>query len=224
MASKFMDETPLAGMEAQMQQIPGFRPRKGGISISRLEMPKTQGSRQTEGQGDCGPPGRPCGSPGEGCGRLSSLLGRFTGEVDFGPFTDRVSRLDGSAGDIYRDESHRRRFQEQWKGQGAVPDRDAMCAALYLLTADPALWGMAAQAVQPELIDFAAICIRGIGLDGYVLFHSAKDLYKGTNRLSLSELTDPELVSDGTFWTVITAFLIRRYGAEALEEERSSGC
>lgn len=150
MASKFMDETPLAGMEAQMQQIPGFRPRKGGISISRLEMPKTQGSRQTEGQGDCGPPGRPCGSPGEGCGRLSSLLGRFTGEVDFGPFTDRVSRLDGSAGDIYRDESHRRRFQEQWKGQGAVPDRDAMCAALYLLTADPALWGMAAQAVQPE--------------------------------------------------------------------------
>ena len=118
MASKFMDETPLAGMEAQMQQIPGFRPRKGGISISRLEMPKTQGSRQTEGQGDCGPPGRPCGSPGEGCGRLSSLLGRFTGEVDFGPFTDRVSRLDGSAGDIYRDESHRRRFQEQWKGQG----------------------------------------------------------------------------------------------------------
>lgn len=78
MASKFMDETPLAGMEAQMQQVPGFRPRKGGISVSR----------QTEGQGDCGPPGRPCGSPGEGCGRLSSLLGRFTGEVDFGPFTD----------------------------------------------------------------------------------------------------------------------------------------
>ncbi len=225
MASKFMDETPLAGMEAQMQQVPGFRPRKGGISVSRLEMPKTScGGGQTEGQGDCGPPGRPCGSPGEGCGRLSSLLGRFTGEVDFGPFTDRVSRLDGSAGDIYRDESHRRRFQEQWKGQGAVPDRDAMCAALYLLTADPALWGMAAQAVQPELIDFAAICIRGIGLDGYVLFHSAKDLYKGTNRLSLSELTDPELISDGTFRAVITAFLIRRYGPEVLEEERSKGC
>ena len=211
-----------------MQQVPGFRPRKGGISVSRLELPKVQGcgSGQTEGQGDCGPPdgSSPCGSPGDGCGHFSCLLGRFTGEVGFGPFTDRVSHLEGSVGSIFRDEGHRERFQCQWRMQEDVPDRDAMCAALYLLTADRMLWGMAAQAVRPELIDFAAICIRGIDLDGYVLFHSAKDLYKGTNRLSLSELTDPELICDGTFWTVITAFMIRRYGAEVLEEERSKGC
>ena len=58
MASKFMSDMPLAGMEAQMQQVPGFRPRKGGISVSRLKLPKVQGcgSGQTEGQGDCGPP------------------------------------------------------------------------------------------------------------------------------------------------------------------------
>ncbi len=228
MASKFMSDMPLAGMEAQMQQVPGFRPRKIGISVSRLEQPKVQGGEngQTKGLGDCGPPdgNRKCEKTGDGCGRFSCLLGHFTGEVGFGPFTDRVSQLEGSAGSTFRDEGHRERFQRQWSTQGNVPDRDAMCAALYLLTADQMLWGMASQAVQPELIDFAAICIRGIGLDGYVLFHSAKDLYKGTNRLSLSELTDPELISDGIFWTVITAFLIRRYGAEVLEEERSKGC
>ena len=188
-----------------MQQVPGFKPRKCGMSVSRLELTQARGgcSGKAEGQGNCGPPGgsRPCGSPGGGCGRFPCL-----------------------AGSAFRDEGHRERFQIQWKAQADVPDRDAMCAALYLLTADGMLWGMAAKAVRPELIDFASVCIRGIGLDGYVLFHSAKDLYKGTNRLSLSELTDPELVSDGTFWTVITAFLIRRYGAEALEEERSSGC
>ncbi|MCM1304213.1 MAG: hypothetical protein NC306_08880 [Butyrivibrio sp.] len=224
MASKFMDETPLAGMEAQMQMVPGFRPRRGGVSVSRLETPRAQGGGgQAEGQGDCGPPGggSPCGTPGNGCGSFPCLLERFTGEVDFGPFTDRVSHLEGSTGCIYRDESHRERFQNQWNEQGDVPDRDAMCAALYLLTADQMLWGMAAQAVRPELIDFASICIRGVGLDGYVLFHTAKDLYKGTNRLSLSELTDPELISDCTFRTVITAFLIRRHGEGILEEERS---
>ena len=228
MASKFMSGMPLAWMEAQMQLVPGFKPRKGGMSVSRLDLPKGQGfvNGQTEGQGDCGPPdgSRPCGSPGDECGRFSCFLGRFTKEVGFGPFTDRVSQLEGSVGSTFRDEGHRERFQRQWRMQGDVPDRNAMCAALYLLTADQMLWGMAAQAVQPELIDFAAICIRGIDLDGYVLFHSAKDLYKGTNRLSLSELTDPELISDGTFWTVITAFLIRRYGAGILEEERSKGC
>lgn len=227
MAVKFVDDTPLAGMEAQMQQIPGFRPRKGGLSVSRLKISRTQNcSGQAGGQGGFGPPGRDSSRENlvNGCEPFLSLLGYFTREVDFSPFTDRVLRMDGSPGCIYRGESHRERFQSQWKEQGDVPDRDAMCAALYLLTADQMLWGMAARAVQPELIDFAGICIRGIGLDGYVLFHSAKDLYKGTNRLSLSELTDPELISDGTFRTVITAFLIRRYGAGVLEEERSSEC
>ncbi len=228
MASRFMSDMALVGMEAQMQQVPGFRPRKGGISVSRLELMKVRecGNRQTKGQGACGPPdgSRACGSPGDGCGHFSCLLGRFTGEVGFGPFTDRVSHLEGSAGSTFRNEGHKERFQCRWRMQGDVPDREAMCAALYLLTADPMLWGMAAQAVQPGLIDFPSICIRGIGMDGYVLFHSAKDLYKGTNRLSLSELTDPELISDGTFRTVITAFLVRRYGPGVLEEERSRGC
>ena len=36
------------------------------------------------------------------------------------------------------------------------------------------------------------------------------------NRLTLSELTDQELISDMTFWIVINAFLIRRYGAGML--------
>lgn len=227
MASKFMNGMPLAGMEAQMQQVPGFKPRKAGMSVSRLELPRAQGGGgQAEGKEDCGPPGggSPCASVGDGCGRFSCLLGRFTGEVGFGPFTDRVSRLEGSAGSAFRDEEHRERFWRRWKAQADVPDREAMCAALYLLTADRMLWGMAEDAVRPELIDFAAASIRGIGLDGYVLFHCARDLYKGTNRLSLAELTDPELISDGTFWTVITAFLIRRYGAEVLEEEGSKGC
>ena len=226
MASKFLNGMPLAGMEAQMQQVPGFKPRKGGMSVSRLEMPRAQGSGgKAEGQGDCGLPGggSPCGSVGDGCGNFASLLGRFTVEVGFGPFTDRVSRLEGSAGSAFRDKGHRERFWRQWKAQADVPDREAMCAALYLLTADHMLWGMAEGAVHPELIDFAAVRIRGIGLDGYVLFHCAKDLYKGTNRLSLSELTDPELISDGTFRSVITAFLIRRYGAEVLGDERSRG-
>lgn len=212
---------PLAEMEVQMQQVPGFKQRRSGVSVSKLDAQKLQGyplGGQTDGQkGDCGPP--------EGdCGHFSSLLGHFTKEVAFAPFADRVSHLEGNVESVYRDEWHQNRFLRQWQAAGDTPDSDAMCASLYLLTADDKLWEMAAQAVQPELIDFASICIRGIGLDGYVLFHTAKNLYKGTNRLSLSELTDPELISDEIFWTVITAFLIRRYGAGLLSEERRCEC
>lgn len=71
------------------------------------------------------------------------------------------------------------------------------------------------------MIRFKAIGIHGVDLGGYVLFHTARDLYQGTKHISLSELTDPELVSDETFRLLIAAFLIRRYGADVLEEERS---
>ena len=49
-----------------------------------------------------------------------------------------------------------------------------------------------------------------------MLFHTAKDLYKGTKHISLSELTDPELVSDWAFQLIVKAFLIRRYGTAVI--------
>lgn len=229
MTSKFMSDTPLAWMEAQMQQVPGFGPRKDGISVSRLELQKGQGycGRQTEGKGGCGPPDKNsfCGSDGDGCGDFASLFQCFTGEIGPGPFTDRVRHLKGSVWSAFRDEEHRKRFQYQWQAQENVLNRDAVCAALYLLAANRTVWDMASHAVQPGLINFSSICIRDIDLDGYVLFHSAKDLYMGTSRLSLSELADPKLIGEGTFWTVITALLIRRYGAEVFKvAERRKEC
>ena len=222
MASKFMDAVPSAEAEAQMQQVPGFRPRKSGISVSRLAC---IGRQTKECAGKNKPPNASCGgAQGEAKESFFDLLGHFTEEVAFAPFSERVAQIEGSQTDAYRDAGHEERFRIRWQAREKVPDESAMCAALYLLTADRRLWEMAEASVKPGLIDFAQIHIRGTGLDGYVLFHSAKDLYKGTNRLTLSELTDPELISDMTFWTVINAFLIRRYGEGMLSGERRREC
>lgn len=94
-------------------------------------------------------------------------------------------------------------------------------AAVYLLTANPFLWSKSQTATTPECINFPAIHIHGVDLDGYVLFHTARDLYSGSKHIRLSELTDPELVSDEAFRLIVTAFLIRRYGAAVLSAERS---
>ena len=47
----------------------------------------------------------------------------------------------------------------------------------------------------------------------------ARDLYRGSQHISLSELIDPELVSDQVFERIVTACLIRRYGNVVLQEE-----
>lgn len=97
-----------------------------------------------------------------------------------------------------------------------MPDEAAMCAAIYLLCADTFLWGKSVMAVKPDFIDFPFIQIHGVDLNGYVLFHTDKDLYKGTRHISLSELTGPELVSDWAFKLIVKAFLIRRYGTAVI--------
>ncbi|MDD4808377.1 MAG: hypothetical protein PHU30_07810, partial [Oscillospiraceae bacterium] len=114
--------------------------------------------------------------------------------------------------------NHQMRFEAAHK---ANPKCSAgQTAAVFLLTADPFLWSKARPAVTQGNIDFPAIHIHGVDLDGYVLFHTAKDLYAGTKHISLSELTDPELVSDGAFRLIVTAFLIRRYGPAVVIKER----
>lgn len=62
-------------------------------------------------------------------------------------------------------------------------------------------------------ICFQDIRLHGIGEDGYALFHAAKDLYCSTTHISLSELADPEVISDEVFRLIVDALLIRRYGA-----------
>ena len=101
-----------------------------------------------------------------------------------------------------------------------IPNKEAICAALYLLSADTFLWGKSVSFIQQDSIRFKEIKIHGVDLNGYVLFHTAKDLYQGTNHISISELIDPELVGDITFELIVTAFLIRRYGHNVLNAER----
>ena len=86
------------------------------------------------------------------------------------------------------------------------------------LDSDRFLWGRALYAVDQDEIQFSEIHIHGVDLDGYVLFYMARDLYRGSQHISLSELIDPELVSDQVFERIVTACLIRRYGSVVLQE------
>jgi len=159
-----------------------------------------------------------------GCVPFEELLERLTAEVTVSPFVSRVAHLSMQSHPCFFLAGHRERFEPLWERHIRTAEEDAMCAALYLLSADRFLWGKAISAIEPDIIHFQKIHIHGVDLNGYVLFHTAKDLYQGTKHISLSELVDPELVGDMTFELIITAFLIRRYGCGVLNAERSKRC
>lgn len=229
MTARFLSNTKYANTEFEMQLIPGFTPRHTGISVSRFEYSARDCecsvcAHKTR-KGKCDSPSG-CVCLRErlvaGCVPLSELLGVLTREVPERPFVARVSSLSRQPRPLFETEGHRQRFEDANKEKKS--NSPGQTAALFLLTADPFLWSKAQPTVAPEGIDFSAIRIHGVDLDSYVLFHTAKDLYSGSKHISLSELTDPELVSDSVFRLLVTAFLIRRYGAEVLSAERSRQC
>jgi len=222
---RFLSNTFLARTEMEMQMTPGFRPRRSGVAVSRFAYTADRcicsdcayktGKKSFE-----KPIGCTCFSKSlvAGCVPLSELLEVFTTEVNARPFTARVSRLLRQVPQIFWDHGHWLRYEAA--GQADLTGTVAQAAAVFLLTADPYLWSKARLLSKPERVNFSDIRIHGVDLDGYVLFYMAKDLYNRTKHISLSELIDPELVSDEVFRLIVTAFLIRRYGSAVLCSER----
>lgn len=202
MAVQFMTGTPEEDLERLMQAVPGFRARKSGVAVSRVE-----GSKSCE---------KICQRKAE----LSELTLSFALEIGEKTLTARMERMSAKPLVSFCLPGHEERFYSLWEGHSLAADLNAMCASVYLLSADASLYERAIPAVDPDLIRFRDIHIRGVDLRGYILFHTAKGLYCGTKSLSLSELTDPELVDDEVFGLVIAAFLMRRYGKAVLETEK----
>ena len=227
MTARFMRGTPYAALEIEMQRPPGFRPRKSGMIISRcvcgtqecgfsLCAHKERNSTdQTTKRCAC-----LCERILAGCTPLPRLMGDLTAEAAGKPFAARLARLSEDFSPLFFLTGHQERFDSLLDGKSNSADTDVLYAALYLLSADRFLWGRSVPAVKPDDVHFKEIQIHGVDLGGYVLFHTAKDLYQGTQHISLSELTDPELIGDEIFRLIIHALLIRRYGLEATSAER----
>lgn len=204
---RFMSDTPYARLEQEMQHIPGFRPRKRGMVISHLS--------DEQKKQDC-----LCEHTSDGCVPFHKLMEVLAEEVAVSSFARRVNRLTGKKEPCFFRNGHRERFFMMLRRCIHKVEEPALCAAIYLLSADQFLWGRALYAVAQDQIKFSKIHIHGVGLDGYVLFYMARDLYRGSHHVSLDELIDPELVSDQVFEGIVIAFLICRYGNVVLQEER----
>ena len=114
----------------------------------------------------------------------------------------------------YRNEKHRIAFTEAIQ---KLNRKDyALMSAIYLLTAEHALWMKAKQRVRQNEICFDAIKLRNSTENGYTLFCCAKDLYLGTKHITIKDLADKELIRPRIFDLICNAMAIRRFGLDAV--------
>lgn len=197
MLARFMGGTPLSAIEIEMQLIPDFKPRGGGtfrkheIYVSTPSIP------------------------------YEELLRLFIREVQFRTFATRIEKLlrNHEANQMFfRNAEHKKRFEDICKS-GLLPkleESNGYAAAIFLLSADTFVWSKVKDCVNNQCIHFENIHIYGVDLDGYAILRMSKGLYYGKTYITVSELSDPELINDKLLRLIINAFLVRRYGINVL--------
>ena len=150
---RFMSDTRYAGLEKEMQHIPGFRPRRSGMVISHL-------SGCLENQRS------PCERRVTDCVPFYELLEVLAEEVAVSTFVSRVCRLTGRRNPCFFQNGHRERFLAMGEKCNRAIEEAATCSAIYLLSADRFLWSRALGNVDRDGIHFTEIRIHGVDLAG----------------------------------------------------------
>ena len=195
---KFMSGTRHQAIEIEMQLIPKFVPRTSGIYIKQ-ERCKNEAPIQSE-----------------------ELLRQLFKEVELHALAQRVQTLINKSevdDTLFRNLTHKKRFNSIYKS-GLFPELDdsnGYTAAIFLLSADTFLWNRAKEYITSNQIYFDDIRIGGVDLDGYAIFHMAKELYSGNVHVTVAELSDKEVINDKLLRLMFHSFLVRRNGINILK-------
>ncbi len=199
MSGLFCNSHDLCALERQMQQPPGYKPRGQGIYIV--------GSIDWRSRGN-----------------YAEIVDCIISRMQMSQLKKRVEEIfDKEIGEqIFRNRDHRKRFNDVLaikRGNSHVSS--CYAAALFLLSADQALWQRVHENVQDNGIYFDRVRLGGVNLEQYILFHAAKDVYNGTKHIRLSELADRELIPNEILRLILSAFVIEQCGMNILGQEVS---
>ncbi len=236
MTVRFMKGTSIAELEREMQQVPGFGPRKSGVIRSRQAGETARGEscryvnvwRAEKEQGMDGQ--LYAAANGEMLPAFYQILLRLLAEeLPGSALTVRVGKLQEEGETrvmFFKSEKHRRRFRALMRC-GLYPGlvtESGFAAAVFLLSSEEKLWEKAGPFVQERTIDYSRFRLHGADLDSYATFCVAKELCTGKPYVSLSELGDPELFHDGLLRLIIHAILISRHGIGTVLNEEEVEC
>lgn len=185
----FTETASLHEIEKLMKMIPNFSPRGHGMIVL-------------------------CGEEREA--ETVSLFKALAG-IRYPPFQRRLRQYSKESEMNpmdYRNEKHRVVFELTLRKKNRKDY--ALMSAIYLLTADYMLWQSVRQCVVDNIIRFEEIRLQGLNENSYTLFCAAKDLYLGTDCLTISDLADTTLIPPKIFGLICNGMAVRRFGLSAI--------
>ena len=110
---------------------------------------------------------------------------------------------------IFRGQRHRQIY-EKIRRKKDLSNR--YLASTYLLSADIVLWNKSVDAVDQGRIDFEKILLSDMSIEAYTFYAVAKDIYTGSEHLSMSDYTDHTLLTPLTYKIIRQAIELARRG------------
>lgn len=183
-------------MERLMMTIPNFAPRGVGFRFTEAQLFITATAATP-----------------------SELLTTTMRQIRCPPFRKRFNEYIESEENpmTYINEKHRTRFTLAAKN--VHRENYALLSALYLLTADQRLWSCCKHHINNGCVFFENIKLHNCTERAYTFYCAAKDLTLGTKHLTVSDLSDADLVPPMLFRTICNAMAIRRFGLAAMDND-----
>lgn len=91
-----------------------------------------------------------------------------------------------------------------------------LCAVIYLLSVDKDLWYRAYQHISADKIALSEMPLRGINVDSYALYQTAKTIATGRKYIQINEIANQQLIGNFSFKAIIHGILIARNGIRIL--------
>lgn len=183
-------------MERLMMTVPNFAPRGVGFRFTEAQLfIATTAATPTE------------------------ILAETMRQIRCPPFRKRFNEYIESEEKpmTYINEKHRTRFTLAAKN--VHRENYALLSALYLLTADQRLWSCCKHHINNGCVFFEDINLHNCTERAYTFYCAAKDLTLGTKHITVSDLSDADLVPPMLFRTICNAMAIRRFGLTAIREK-----
>ena len=111
---------------------------------------------------------------------------------------------------VFKNDRHEASFRKAIKNTAA--DNYDLTATVYLPTADRKLWNAARNYITKDNIRISKIKKHQMDENAHTLLCAAKDLYLGTEYLTIRDMADKIIVPDKIFGIICNAMAIHRFG------------
>ena len=126
---------------------------------------------------------------------------------------------------LFADDRHKSRFNNFYKfavrnGYEIITSNKNI-AAIFLLSANEHLWKQAKNVIGENGLMVDKINIHSDAEEVYDIYQAIRFILYGSDRLSIEDLAEPEIMKDNIVMLITNAFIVNKYGIEVLKNSNN---